>query len=189
MFMHKTNQAASTKTESTERYSTVAIMLHWLLALMILGSFSFGIYMVDLPFSPSRVKQYNWHKWAGITILTLSALRLLWRLSHRPPALPAMPSWQAKASALTHAAMYGLFFALPLAGWAYSSAAGFPIVYFGILPLPDFVPVDKDLAANLKLLHRALAYLLASLVIIHVLALVKHQWIDKDRLLSRMLPP
>ena len=60
---------------------------HWLLALLIIASFVFGLYMVELPFSPARLKQYNWHKWAGITILTLSTLRLLWRLSHRPPPL------------------------------------------------------------------------------------------------------
>ena len=73
------------------RYGAVAIGLHWLLALMIFGSLGVGLTMSALLFSPLRLKLYNWHKWAGITTLLLSALRLLWRLSHRPPALPARP--------------------------------------------------------------------------------------------------
>ncbi|MFM9880619.1 MAG: cytochrome b [Burkholderiaceae bacterium] len=173
----------------TPRYSHVAIGFHWLLALMIIGAWSFGFYMTDLPFSPARLKQYNWHKWAGITILTLSALRLLWRLTHRPPPLPGhTPAWQATASHATHWLLYAVFFALPLAGWAYSSAAGFPVVYFGVLQLPDFVPRDKELAEWLKLAHRTLAYTLAALVALHVAAALKHQWFDRDHLLARMNP-
>lgn len=171
------------------RYSLPAIGFHWLLAALIAGSFAFGLYMVDLPFSPARIKQYNWHKWAGITILTLSALRLLWRLGHRAPPLDSKtPAWQVKASQATHSLLYLLFFAAPLAGWAYSSAAGFPVVYFGLLPLPDFVPRSADLAQALKLTHRILTYSLAALVALHVAAALKHHWIDRDRLLARMNP-
>lgn len=162
---------------------------HWLLALLIIASFVFGLYMVELPFSPARLKQYNWHKWAGITILTLSTLRLLWRLSHRPPPLKlGLPAWQVRASSAAHGALYFLFFAAPLAGWAYSSAAGFPIVYFGVLPLPDWVPRSVELAQQLKALHQILTYSLAGVVTLHVLAAVKHQFIDKDGLISRMIP-
>ncbi len=171
------------------KYSGVSIAFHWLLAILIIGSFSFGLYMTELPFSIARVKQYNWHKWAGVTILALSGLRLLWRLSHPPPRYPhAMARWQVNAAHATHGLLYVLFFAVPLAGWAYSSAAGFPIVYFGVLPLPDFVSPNKDLAETLKLIHKILAFSLAGLVILHVLAAVKHQWIDRDRLLLRMMP-
>lgn len=178
-----------TTTTTSARYTRPAIVLHWLLALLITGSFAFGLYMVELPFSPARLKQYNWHKWAGITILALSALRLLWRLSHRPPALASgTPAWQATASHVTHALLYLLFFAAPLAGWAYSSAAGFPVVYFGLLQLPDLVARSPELADTLKLVHRVLTYSLATLVVLHVAAALKHQWIDRDRLLSRMNP-
>ena len=171
------------------RYTRPAIAFHWLLALLIAGSFAFGLYMVDLPFSPARIKQYNWHKWAGITILTLSALRLLWRLGHRPPALAnRTPAWQAKASQATQGLLYLLFFAAPLASWTYSSAAGFPVVYFGVLQLPDLVARNAELAAALKLTHRVLTYSLAALVMLHVAAALKHQWIDRDRLLARMNP-
>jgi cytochrome b561 len=176
------------------RYGAVAIGFHWLLALMIFGSLGVGLYMSDLPFSPMRLKLYNWHKWAGVTILLLSALRLLWRLWHRPPALPAqvltaMPAWQRHAHSVTHAALYLLFFAVPLTGWAYSSAAGFQVVWFGVLPLPDWVSVNKELAdAVLKPLHAACAFSLGALVLLHIAATLKHQLIDHDGLLWRMWP-
>ena len=167
--------------------------LHWLLALVILGLFAVGLYMADLPFSPLRLKLYNWHKWAGITLLALTVLRLLWRLTHRPPALPlvieqAMPSWQLRAYHATHHLMYALFFAVPLIGWAYSSAAGFPIVWLGQFPLPDLLPVNKELAELIKPLHKLAAWGLVVLAGLHIAAALKHQLIDRDGLLQRMLP-
>lgn len=176
------------------RYGTVAIALHWLLALMILSSLGVGLSMTGLPFSPLRLKLYNWHKWAGITILALSALRLLWRLSHPPPPLPrriraAMPGWQLAAHRGLHLLLYLLFFAVPLLGWAYSSALGFPVVWLGVLPLPDFVPVDKAFAESvLKPLHHAGAFSLAAVAAVHVAAALKHHFIDCDGLLDRMSP-
>lgn len=170
------------------RYTLPAMALHWLLALALVGSFSVGVYMTGLPFSPARLKLYNWHKWAGVTILTLSLIRLLWRLTHRPPPSPAMPVWQARASRGAHGLLYVLFFAVPLAGWAYSSAAGFPVVLFGVLPLPDWVAPDRDLAEILKPVHANLAWALAMLALLHVLAALKHQFIDRDDLLGRMWP-
>ena len=175
------------------RYGGVAIVLHWLLALAIVVAFCVGLYMSDLPLSPSRIKLFNWHKWAGVSILALSALRLLWRLARRPPALPAaieraMPPWQRWAHHATHGLLYLMFFAVPLTGWAYSSAAGFPIVWFGKLPLPDLVSPDKALAEQLEDVHGFAAYALAALVVLHVGAALKHQFIDRDRLLDRMTP-
>jgi len=162
--------------------------LHWLLALMILGALGVGLYMTGLPFSPARLKLYNWHKWAGVTILALSALRLLWRLTHRPPAAPPMPAWQQRAAHGAHVALYVFFFAVPLAGWAYSSAAGFPVVLFGVLPLPDFVGPDRALSETLKPVHQWLAYGLAAVIALHVAAALKHHFVDRDGLLLRMMP-
>jgi cytochrome b561 len=171
-----------------QRYTPTAMALHWLLALMILGSLAMGLYMTSLPLSPTRLRLYNWHKWAGMVILLLSAARLLWRLFHVPPADVPMPAWQQRAAHATHWAMYGLFFAIPLAGWAYSSAAGFPIVLFGVLPLPDWVSADREFAELIKPLHKWLAYGLGVLVLIHVGAALKHHVVDGDGLLRRMLP-
>jgi cytochrome b561 len=186
-------QAANLVVQAPSRYSNVAIALHWLLALVVLGIFTVGAYMADLPVSPLKLKLYNYHKWAGITFLALSALRLLWRLTHRPPALPAsielaMPNWQSKAYHATHFAMYALFFAVPLLGWAYSSAAGFPVVLFGVLPLPDFMAVDKEFAKIIKEVHGIAAFSLIALAALHIAAAIKHHFFDKDGLISRMLP-
>ncbi|GIX24005.1 MAG: cytochrome b [Caldimonas manganoxidans] len=176
---------------ASDRYTSTAIVLHWLLALGLLGMLALGMYMTELPMSPARLKLYNWHKWAGIVILALSIWRLSWRWTHRPPALPPhvlqhMPTWQRIAHQGTHGALYCLFFAVPLVGWAYSSAAGFPVVLFGWLPLPDFVPADRALAEALKPWHGLLAYALAALIVLHVLGALKHQFIDRDGLLRRM---
>ena len=191
--MSTASSSLSSASPVPARYSGVAIALHWVLALVLLGMVGFGLYMADLPFSPARLKLYNWHKWAGVCVLVLSLARLLWRLTHRPPELPAamqaaMPAWQKLAHHGTHAALYVLFFAIPLLGWAYSSAAGFPIVVFGVLPLPDWVPVSPDLAEALKPLHKWAALTLTALVGLHVAAVVKHQLIDRDGLLWRMWP-
>jgi cytochrome b561 len=174
--------------QSNSRYGSTAIALHWLMALLIIANFCLGLYMADLEFSMTRVKLFNYHKWAGVTILALAALRLLWRLAHRPPAdLPA-PKWQHAAAHVTHWGIYLLFFAVPLVGWAYSSAAGFPIVAFGVLPLPDFVPKDKALSELIKPWHGYLAWVLFTLVALHVAAVAKHLLIDRDSTLRRMLP-
>ncbi len=173
------------------RYHPVSVLLHWVLGLALIGLFAVGLYMTDLPFSPQRLKLYNWHKWAGVTLLALSAFRLIWRLTHRPPALPvaieaAMPGWQKLAHHATHHGLYLLFFAVPLLGWAYSSAAGFPIVLFGVLPLPDFVPVSEELAELIKPLHKLSAFAMMALVLLHVAGALKHQLVDRDGLIARM---
>ncbi len=176
------------------RYGAIAIALHWLLALLIVGSLGVGLFMAGLPFSPLQFRLYNWHKWAGIIILTLSALRLWWRLSHRPPPLSeritqAMQGGQLTIHRYSQVWLYLLFFAVPLLGWAYSSALGFPVVWFGVLPLPDFVPVNKELAEMvLKPLHQGSAFTLAVVALLHAAVALKHQWVDRDRLLQRMWP-
>lgn len=173
------------------RYHPLAIALHWLLAVALIANLALGLYMADLPFSPQRLQYYSWHKWAGVTVLVLSFVRLFWRLAHRPPALPlaiqrAMPAWQRMAHHATHVGLYVLFFAVPLLGWAYSSAEGFPGVWLGLVPLPDFVPVSEGLADVLKPLHKFSAYAMAALVLLHVAGALKHQWVDRDGLLRRM---
>lgn len=169
------------------------MLLHWVLGLSLIGLLGMGLYMTGLPFSPQRLKLYNWHKWVGVSLLALSLLRLVWRLTHRPPALPAriahtMPAWQTWAHHGTHYLLYALFFAVPLIGWAYSSAAGFPIVFLGLWQLPDFVPLSKDLAEAIKPWHQYSAYALAALIALHLAAALKHQLIDRDGLLARMWP-
>jgi cytochrome b561 len=179
---------ASEPTGTAPRYDATAIAAHWVLAVLIALNLALGLTMHDLPLSPLRLRLFNWHKWVGITILALSALRLLWRLTHAPPPDPPMAAWQRAAAHGVHRALYALFFAVPLAGWAYSSATGFPVVWFGVLPLPDWVPVNRALADALKATHKAAALALALLVLLHVAAALKHHVFDRDGLLHRMRP-
>jgi cytochrome b561 len=179
------------RADAASTYGVVAIVLHWLVAVLIVAAFFIGMSMVDLPFSPRRLRFFNWHKWLGVAVLALSAARLLWRAAgHPPPAVPAaMPAWQLAAFRATHVAFYALFFAVPLLGWAYTSAVGVPVVFMGWLQLPDFVPRDKPLADEVfKPLHQIASYALAAIVVVHVGAAFKHQFIARDRLLVRMWP-
>ncbi|WP_244814411.1 cytochrome b [Caballeronia sp. Lep1P3] len=173
-----------------ERYSATAIGLHWLIALLIVGGFYLGWIMTDIPgFTPTKLKYFSWHKWIGVTVFVLAALRLLWRATHRAPAMPvAMPRWQRGAAHLTHLLLYALMLVIPASGYLYSSAAGLQVVYLGVLPLPTIIGPDKALKATLRIVHVALNYGLLVLVAMHVLAALKHHFVDRDGLLGRMLP-
>lgn len=170
-------------------YTRPAIALHWLVALIIFISFPVGLYMVELPLSPTKLKIYSYHKWAGVTVFLLAVLRLGWRLRHAPPPLPpSMPAWQRGFAGATHILMYVLILAIPISGWLMSSALGFKTVYFGVLPLPDLLPKDKELGELLKLVHMSMNYTLAALVAAHIGAALKHHFVDRDDILARMLP-
>ncbi|MCR6666896.1 MAG: cytochrome b [Methyloversatilis sp.] len=171
------------------RYTRTAMSLHWLIALMLFGMFGFGLYMVELPLSPQKLKFYSYHKWAGVTVFLLVLARLAWRITHRPPALPAgMPAWQVKAAKAGHHLLYLLMVIVPLSGWLMSSAKGFQTVWFGVLPLPDLLAKDEALGEALLLTHRLLNWFFMLVVAGHVVAALKHHFIDRDGLLSRMLP-
>jgi cytochrome b561 len=171
---------------SPHRYSPPAVLLHWLMAVGLIGAVAVGWYVSGLPMGLQRLKLINWHKWFGITLLLLAVLRLAWRSTHRPPPDLPMPLWQARTAHGVHHLLYLLMFAVPLLGWSYSNAAGFPVVWFGVLPLPDFVGKNKELADVLKGLHKVAAWSLVALILAHVAGALKHQLIDRDRLLDRM---
>ena len=176
---------------ATSRYSAIAILLHWLIALLVICGFALGLYMVSLKFSPQKLTYYAYHKWIGVSVFLLAVVRIVWRVTHAPPTQPAsMPLWQQAASGAVHALLYLLLFAAPLSGWLYSSAAGVPTVPFGIeaLQLPDLVGKDRALAFDLKFVHMSFTYSLAALVMLHVTAALKHALIDRDGIMARMLP-
>lgn len=175
-------------TRDASRYTLPAIVLHWLCAALIVGLVALGTTMTGLPNGVLKLRTYNWHKWAGATFLALTLLRLAWRATHAPPPLPPMPAWQRRAAAAVQAGMMGLFVVVPLLGWAYSSAVGYPLVWFGVLPLPDWVPQDRALADALKPWHGRAAWLLVLLAALHAAAAAQHQWIARDGLMRRMAP-
>ena len=172
---------------SSARYNLFSVVIHWVMALLILITWSIAIVVGDMPLSPLRIVGFSWHKWLGITVLFLVIIRLLWRATHPAPKLDLkMPIWQEKVMALTHVALYLLMFAIPLVGWLMSSAKGYTVNYFGLFDLPDLVGKDKALGHQLKEVHELLANVLVALVGLHVLAALKHQFIDKEGLLGRM---
>ena len=168
-------------------YTRTAVGLHWLIAGLIGVALVMGWIMTDLGVTPLKLKMYNWHKWVGITVLALAVLRVLWRLTHRPPDLLPMPAWQRLAAHGLHLGLYGLMLALPLSGWVYSNATGFPIVYLRLLPLPNLVAKNKALAGTWHEVHETLGGLLVAALVLHALAALKHHFIDRDDTLRRML--
>ncbi len=172
-----------------QRYTTTAIIFHWLVALMIIGAFSMGLVMTEMSLSPTKLKYYSWHKWAGVTILFLATLRLLWRLTHSTPAYPAsMPGWQKTGANALHGLLYVLMFAVPVSGYFYTLSAGYPVVYFGLFELPVLIQKNEELKPLLQSVHFWLNMTLAAAVAMHVAAALKHQFIDRDGVLKRMLP-
>ena len=171
------------------QYTQTAKSLHWLMAALLFGLLALGFYMHDLPLSPEKLQLYSWHKWAGVTAFLLVLVRLAWRFTHRPPALPeSMPKTMQLAAHAGHLALYALMIAIPLSGWLMSSAKGFQTVYFGVLPIPDLLVKNKELGECLAEVHEALNIALILVVVGHVGAALKHHFIDKDDILSRMLP-
>jgi len=183
------NSAPAPAAASGLRYTGLAIGLHWLIAIGLVGCFALGLYMHELPLSPQKLKLYSWHKWAGVTLFFLVALRLAWRLTHRPPEMPAgMPAWQRMAATATHHLLYILMFAVPLTGWLMSSAKGFQTVWFGVLPLPDLLEKNRELGKVLEEVHEVLNFTMAALVVAHLGAALKHHFLERDDVLTRMLP-
>lgn len=171
------------------RYTPTSIALHWVVALLVLVNLAFGLYLVGLPLSPQKLRYFSWHKWVGVTVFVLATARILWRLRHAPPLPPvSMPAWERRLANASHALLYALMFAAPLSGWLFSSAAGFQTVYLGVLPIPDLLAKNRELAEVLKIAHHWINYTMAALVALHVAAALKHRFVDRDEVLARMLP-
>lgn len=176
-------------TAAATHYSATAKWLHWVMAVLIFGALAMGFYMQGLPFSPGKLQWYSWHKWLGVSLFCLVLLRLLWRFTHRPPALPGhMSGLERLAAHLGHIALYGLMLAIPLSGWLMSSAKGIPTVWFGVLPLPDLLDKNKEVGDALQTLHMVLNLTLLGVLLGHVGAALKHHFINKDEVLIRILP-
>lgn len=172
------------------RYTLPAIVLHWLTAILIVCAFVLGLIMVDIPgITPTKLKYFSWHKWLGVTVLGIACLRALWRLTHAAPPMPAsMPAWQVKSAHILHVLLYVLIFAVPVSGYFYSLAAGVPVVYLGIVPLPVLIEANEVWKPILKQVHFALNMTLLACVVLHVAAAFKHLVIDRDSVFRRMLP-
>jgi len=175
-----------------DRYGAVAIVLHWSMALLIIGLAALGLYMVTIPdagFNTKKITLILYHKEFGLLALVLFALRLGWRVTQVLPKLAEhLPDWQMIAARFVHLCFYGLMFALPITGWLMSSAAGIPVSFFGFFTLPDFTHRSDYLFARLIDIHKWLGYALILLIAVHVGAALRHHFLLKDDTLRRMLP-
>ena len=169
-------------------YTRTAIALHWLTFALIATGFTLGRWMVDLPIAPQTLRAYAYHKWIGITVFLVTLVRLAWRVAHPVPPPAGMPAWQRRAAVASHVSLYVLMLAIPVSGWIYSSASGVQVVYLGIVPLPNLVAKDNALAAVLKSVHYTLNFTLLALVLVHAGAALRHYFVERDRVLLRMLP-
>jgi cytochrome b561 len=176
-----------TTAPDTRGYTRTAVALHWTVAGLVIVLLAMGWVMTDMSASPAKLQIVTWHKWGGITVLALFVARALWRLTHpAPPSVP-MPLWQQRTANTVHALLYVLLLVQPLSGWLFSSAAGRQVVYLNLIPLPNLIGRNPAAGAIFKKLHDTCGVLLAALVAVHVLAALKHHFVDRDDTLRRML--
>ena len=180
-----------TSARPASRYSTGAIVFHWLIAALIVFNFVAAWVAEDMS-KADAMKVMGNHKAIGITILILSIGRILWRLTHRPPPFPVtMQPWEMLLARITHGLFYFLMIGIPLAGWVFHSlySGGAPVGFFGLFEYPG-LPFAKDPAGGEVAgeTHEILATAMLFLAGLHVLGALKHRFVDKDRVMSRMLP-
>lgn len=193
---------------TVERYTKTAIILHWLIALLIIAMLALGLWMHELPKDAPKAASFdlfNWgiytvtfaepisvrtfyfnlHKSIGITVLALILFRVFWRLTHAAPELPAtMKDWEKKLADVSHKLLYLLMLVLPLSGFIMSVYSKWGIMWFG-LPLVKGLdnPQLRDLFMEV---HEVSAWLIIVLIVVHVLAALKHKLVDKDEVMKRM---
>lgn len=173
---------------TTVRWGALAQFFHWTIVVLIITQFVLALYAEDLH-GMKKLAILATHKSIGITILMLAVLRVLWRLFNPIPALPTtLKPYERFLAHFTHSALYVLIFITPLAGWIMSSARGFPVSWFNQFQLPDLVAKNKPLYDFMVELHVTLAWTLAAIAGLHLLAALKHHFVMKDTVLKRMLP-
>lgn len=172
-----------------EQWGWIAKTLHWATALGVIGLVIVGLWMDELPNSPTKVKVYALHKSVGLTVLAIVVLRLVWRFVDKRPPYPAgMPPWQKAASEISHGLLYLLLLSQTLSGWLYNSASNFALQWFGLFPVPRLSGPDPELKHLAHDIHETGWIVLAILLSIHVAAALKHHFVDRDVTLARMTP-
>lgn len=176
----------ATALSATERYNGGAIVLHWLLALLIIGNLAGGL------LADSLLEGQRWvfplHKATGILILALTLVRIGWRFAFRPPSLlPVQSAWQHALTRAVHGLFYVLMIAVPLSGWAMVSSAKVlrPISFYGLFEVP-FLPVGREVYDFAYEAHELLGFAMLGLLILHVGAALWHRFALRDATLARM---
>lgn len=172
---------------TSTRFGLVAIIFHWVIAILIIGMLALGLYMVNLPISIQKLQYYRWHKEFGLLVLWLVILRLFWRISNVTPELTTLPWYERIAARLVHLAFYGFMLAMPITGWLLSSAAGLTPSFFGLFTVPTLIPPNEAQRQLFDITHEWLAYAFIATIALHIAAALKHHFIDKDNILRRMI--
>ena len=175
-----------------DRYGAIAVLLHWIMALLVMGLAALGLYMVALPdvgFNTKKITLVIYHKELGLLALVLLAARLGWRVTNILPELVVhLPDWQKLAARFVHLSFYALLFALPISGSLMSSAAGIPVSFLGLFTLPDLVHRDDNLFQQFIAIHKVLGYVLILAIVVHAGAALRHHFVSRDDTLRKMLP-
>lgn len=170
-------------------YTGTAKAFHWLTVLGIVIVVPLGIAMLNVGPGETQNRLFDLHRSVGVVIFVITALRLLWRQIHPPPALPeSVPGWQARAAVATHWALYALLVVIPILGWLGSSYFGARVSVFGLFSLPLVVEQDRAVAELVLRAHVACVVALALLLALHIGAAIHHHVIRRDTVLRRMLP-
>jgi cytochrome b561 len=176
------------KNTSTD-YGLIAIALHWLVTLAVIGLFALGLWMTDLDYyDPWYERAPDVHKSIGVLLFITVVLRLAWRwMNPVPRPEPTHAVWERRMAGIAHALLYALLFAVMIAGYLISTADGRPIQVFGLFAVPatlSGIENQEDIAGEI---HEVLAFILIGLAAVHALAALKHHYFDRDRTLKRML--
>lgn len=174
---------------TSSSYGTVAKTFHWLIVIAVYTMIAVGFIMGNVSDDALAGKLYDYHNAFGLTILAIVLLRFSWRQLNNRPTLPeSVPTWQRIASSAVHYGLYLVLICMLLSGWLMSSAAGYNPSFFGLFQVPALLNENKALAKTFAEIHEILAFTLIALIVVHVGAALKHYFIDKDKVLQRMLP-
>lgn len=169
-----------------QRYTSTAVALHWLLAILLIGMIGVGWYMLSIEDEPGSGQLFTLHKSVGIIVLALVVWRLTWRIGHAPAPLPlSVPAWQDTASRASHRLLYAAMIVMPLLGLAGSAYSKRGVEFFG-LSVPRAVAPNQDLAETFFTAHSVVAWVLVALIAVHVLAALKHLIVNRDGVFQRM---
>lgn len=172
-----------------DEWGAVAKTLHWLMAVLILSMFVLGWVAVIYPLSPTKLELFIWHKSTGLTLLGLVVVRLLWRMVNITPEPPADESvLEQRLARAGHAVLYILMVLMPVSGYVVNSTANFPFRYFGGVRVPNLIPADKAWQDAAETVHLTVFSIFFLVVVIHIVAAIRHHTIKKNNILSRMLP-
>ena len=171
---------------TTEEWSWLSKLFHWLTALLVFIQIPLGFYAESLRLSPLKIDVFVWHKSLGMLVFLLVIVRLLWRIKSTIPIALATSRLQKILASAAHGILYGLMLALPLSGWVTSSASNFPVKLFWLIPLPSIVGPDDALKSIAAEVHEICVFVLIAILIVHIGAALRHQLMLGDNALKRM---